>query len=66
MTGDGGPVCGGLLDLERRRTGDRVIGPVREDHRQTRVLVRMHLAPIGLGRVLSLSPRGRLLACIST
>lgn len=47
VTGDGGPVWVGLLDLDADGPVAGVSGPVRPDHQQARVLVRMHGAPIG-------------------
>ena len=48
MTSDGGPVWVGLLDLDADRPVAGVSGPLRADHQQARVLVRMHGAPIGV------------------
>jgi GT2 family glycosyltransferase len=51
VTGYGGPVWVGLLDLDGDEPVTAVIGPLRADHQQARILVRMHRAPIGMVRV---------------
>jgi GT2 family glycosyltransferase len=47
MSGGIGPVWVGLLDLDGDGPVTDVSGPVRRDHCQARVLIRMHRAPIG-------------------
>jgi GT2 family glycosyltransferase len=42
-----GPVWVGMLDLDDGAPIASVSGPVRADHRQARVLVRLHGAPLG-------------------
>jgi glycosyltransferase involved in cell wall biosynthesis len=44
---ENGAIWVGLLDMDEGRPVVGVSGPVRVDHRQARVLIRMHRAPLG-------------------
>lgn len=48
---DSGPIWVGLLDLDQEESLREVSNPLRADHCQTRILVRLHGAPIGYVQV---------------